>query len=54
VLATIARRLEREGRLSEPGAGSAGGDGGASGGACGGASAHAPVERPPFASVGVA
>jgi glucosyl-3-phosphoglycerate synthase len=53
VLATIARRLEREGRLSEPSAGSAGGNGGASGGACGGASAHAPVERPPFASVGV-
>jgi glucosyl-3-phosphoglycerate synthase len=54
VLATIARRLEREGRLSEPGAGGAGGNGGASGGACGGASAHAPVERPPFASVSVA
>jgi glucosyl-3-phosphoglycerate synthase len=54
VLATIVRRLEREGRLSEPGRAGAGGNGGASPGACDGASAHAPVERPPFASVRVA
>ena len=46
VLSTIARRLEREGRLTEPGAAVAG-----SGRR---ASEHAPPERPPLASVTVA
>jgi glucosyl-3-phosphoglycerate synthase len=45
VLATIAGRLEREGRLSPPAAGEV---------ENGPASAHAPLERPPFASVRVA
>jgi glucosyl-3-phosphoglycerate synthase len=46
VLATIAGRLEREGRLSPPGA--------AGEVENGVVSAHAPLERPPFASVRVA
>ncbi len=46
VLATVARRLEGEGRLTAAPGGAARGNGGASG--------HAPVERPPFASVRVA
>jgi glucosyl-3-phosphoglycerate synthase len=46
VLATIARRLEREGRLIASGAAGAGENGAARSDA----SAHAPVERPPFAS----
>ncbi len=52
VLATIARRLEREGRLSGTLAAGAHENGDASMPA--GAAAHAPVERPPFASVSVA
>ncbi len=52
VLATIALRLEREGRLSATLAPGAQQNGGAS--MPPGAAAHAPVERPPFASVGVA
>jgi glucosyl-3-phosphoglycerate synthase len=43
VLATIARRLEQEGRLTGSEAGEPGGGGGPSG--------HAPLERPPFASL---
>ena len=46
VLATIAGRLEREGRLRSPRCDDAR--------ESAGVSAHAPVERPPFASVGVA
>ena len=45
VLATIAGRLEREGRLSPPAA---------AGELDNGAATHAPLERPPFASVRVA
>jgi glucosyl-3-phosphoglycerate synthase len=52
VLATIARRLEREGRLSETLVAGAHENG--AGPAPAGAAAHAPVERPPFASVSVA
>lgn len=67
VLATIARRVEQEGRLlptprsageagDAAGAGEAGGadDAGGSGSAGDAIAAHAPVERPPLASVGVA
>ena len=46
VLATIAARMEREGRLAVPAGGAA-----ANGGA---GRAHAPVERPPRVAVGVA
>jgi glucosyl-3-phosphoglycerate synthase len=46
VLATIARRLEQDGRLIQPRAAAAGEGAGDSG--------HAPLERPPFAGVRVA